>query len=61
MQRLRQGEAQKGAELSTERGAIAVWLVDIVGIDASAALEVKQSHDRAKPHWCDSPIGNFCD
>jgi len=43
MQRLRQGDAEKGAELSTERGgAIAVWFVDIVGIDARAALEVKQ-------------------
>jgi hypothetical protein len=48
MQRLRQGEAQKGAELSTlQGGAISVWFVNIVGIDASAALSVKQSRDRA--------------
>jgi hypothetical protein len=48
MQRLRQGEAQKGAELSTlQGGAIALWFVDIVGIDASAARSVKQSRDQA--------------
>ena len=34
---------ERGGTQHSPGGAIAVWFVDIVGINASAALEVKQS------------------